>query len=204
VELIPFCIGDWGVCAALPSGVVKSSQSYITTDGQPVSLSWNKALIWGLRPDLDYCLTVAGLLVWGALSDECVFQISVYKYRYVSFMCSNVFLFSLFVFIVSVMISHACSVFNIWFEYLDLPLLLLTACICSLYLVWNVILVFPMYFNGQFRHITWYMPLFSYLIVYMYGVIMFCIVSCVPHGTIPAVPVEFNGLKDRSARHAVA
>jgi hypothetical protein len=46
------------------------SQSYITTDGQPASLSWNKAPIWGLRPDLDYCLTIAGLLVWGALSDE--------------------------------------------------------------------------------------------------------------------------------------
>jgi hypothetical protein len=46
------------------------SQSYVTTDGQPDSLSWNKAPIWGLRPDLDYCLTVAGLLNWGALSDE--------------------------------------------------------------------------------------------------------------------------------------
>jgi hypothetical protein len=46
------------------------SESYVTTDGQPVSLSWNKAPIWGLRPDLDYCLTVAGLLVWGALFDE--------------------------------------------------------------------------------------------------------------------------------------
>jgi hypothetical protein len=45
-------------------------QSYITTDSQPASLSWNKAPIWGLRPDLDYCLSVAGLLVWGALSDE--------------------------------------------------------------------------------------------------------------------------------------
>jgi hypothetical protein len=46
------------------------SQSYITTDGQPASLSLNKAPIWGLRSDLDYCLTVAGLLIWGALSDE--------------------------------------------------------------------------------------------------------------------------------------
>jgi hypothetical protein len=46
------------------------SQSYVTTDGQPASLSWNKAPIWGLRPDLDYCLTIAGLLIWGALSDE--------------------------------------------------------------------------------------------------------------------------------------
>jgi hypothetical protein len=35
-----------------------------------VSQSWNKALIWGLRPDLHYCQTVAGLMIWGALSDE--------------------------------------------------------------------------------------------------------------------------------------
>jgi hypothetical protein len=47
-----------------------SLESYVTTDGQPASLSWNKALIWGLRPDLYYCLTVACLLIWGALSDE--------------------------------------------------------------------------------------------------------------------------------------
>jgi hypothetical protein len=46
------------------------SESYVTTDGQSASLSWNKPPIWGLRPDLDYCLTVAGLLMWGALSDE--------------------------------------------------------------------------------------------------------------------------------------
>jgi hypothetical protein len=45
------------------------SQSYVTTDDQLASLSWNKAPTWGLRPDLDYCLTVAGLLVWGALFD---------------------------------------------------------------------------------------------------------------------------------------
>jgi hypothetical protein len=44
------------------------SQNYITTDGQSASLYWNKAPIWGLRPDLYYCLTVAGLLMWGALS----------------------------------------------------------------------------------------------------------------------------------------
>jgi hypothetical protein len=46
------------------------SESYVTTDGQSASLSWNKAPIWGLRADLYYCLTVAGLLIWGALSDE--------------------------------------------------------------------------------------------------------------------------------------
>jgi hypothetical protein len=46
------------------------SLSYVTTDGQPASLSWNKAPIWGLQPDLDYCLTFAGLLIWDALSDD--------------------------------------------------------------------------------------------------------------------------------------
>jgi hypothetical protein len=37
---------------------------------QSTSLSWNKAHIGGLRPDLYYCQTVAGLLMWGALSAE--------------------------------------------------------------------------------------------------------------------------------------
>jgi hypothetical protein len=46
------------------------SESYITTDGQSASLSWNKAPIWHLGPDLYYCQTVAPLLMWGALSDE--------------------------------------------------------------------------------------------------------------------------------------
>jgi hypothetical protein len=46
------------------------SESYVTTDGQPASLSWNKAPFWGLRPDLYYSQTVAGFLIWGALSDE--------------------------------------------------------------------------------------------------------------------------------------
>jgi hypothetical protein len=38
------------------------------TDGLSASLPWNKAPIWGLRPDFYYCQTVAGLLMWGALS----------------------------------------------------------------------------------------------------------------------------------------
>jgi hypothetical protein len=46
------------------------TESYITTDSQSASLSWNKAPIWGLRPDFNYCLTVAGLLTWGVLSDK--------------------------------------------------------------------------------------------------------------------------------------
>jgi hypothetical protein len=46
------------------------TQSYVTTDDQSASLSWNKVPIWGLRPDLYYCQTVAGLFMWGALSEE--------------------------------------------------------------------------------------------------------------------------------------
>jgi hypothetical protein len=44
-------------------------ESHITTDGQSASLSWNKAPVWGLRPHFYYCQTVAGLLMWDALSD---------------------------------------------------------------------------------------------------------------------------------------
>jgi hypothetical protein len=46
------------------------SKIYVTTDGQSASLSWNKAPIWSLRPDFHYCETIAGLLIWGVLSDE--------------------------------------------------------------------------------------------------------------------------------------
>jgi hypothetical protein len=40
------------------------------TNGQSASLSWNKAPIWFLGLDSYYSLTVVGLLMWGALSDE--------------------------------------------------------------------------------------------------------------------------------------
>jgi hypothetical protein len=46
------------------------SQSYVTTDGQWSNLSWNNATVWGLRLDFYYHQTVAGLLMWGALSEE--------------------------------------------------------------------------------------------------------------------------------------
>jgi hypothetical protein len=38
------------------------------TDSQSASLSWNKAPIWGLRPDFYYRRTTVGLLMWGTLS----------------------------------------------------------------------------------------------------------------------------------------
>jgi hypothetical protein len=33
-------------------------------------VSWNKAPIWSLRPDLYYCQIIACLLMWGVISDE--------------------------------------------------------------------------------------------------------------------------------------
>jgi hypothetical protein len=45
-------------------------QSYVTTNGSSASLSLNKEPIWVLRPDFYYRRTVAGLLIWGAISDE--------------------------------------------------------------------------------------------------------------------------------------
>jgi hypothetical protein len=38
-----------------------------------------------------------------------------------------------------------------WFEYPELQFLLLIACICSLYLVWNARPVCPMYLSWQSR-----------------------------------------------------
>jgi hypothetical protein len=41
-----------------------------SANGQSACLSWCQARIWGPRPDFYYCQTVAGLLMWGALSNE--------------------------------------------------------------------------------------------------------------------------------------
>jgi hypothetical protein len=49
---------------------LSQSKSYVATDGQSASLSWNEASIGGLRSDLYYCQIFAGSLPWGALSDE--------------------------------------------------------------------------------------------------------------------------------------
>jgi hypothetical protein len=63
------------------------SQSYVTTYGQSASLSWNKVSLWGLRPGLYYCQTVAGLLIWGAHSDERtgLSFVSMYNLRFTSY-----------------------------------------------------------------------------------------------------------------------
>jgi hypothetical protein len=46
------------------------SEPYVMTDGQSASIALNKAPIWGLWPDFYYCQTVAGLLMWAAVSDD--------------------------------------------------------------------------------------------------------------------------------------
>jgi hypothetical protein len=68
----------------LTSEWVSESVSYITTDGQSASLSWCQTPIWGLRPEFYYCQTIAGLLMWGALSDEKTgLSLTMYNVQYV-------------------------------------------------------------------------------------------------------------------------
>jgi hypothetical protein len=44
------------------------SRSYFTTDSQSVSMSWYRALLWDLRPDITSCRNVA---VWNLRSCIC-------------------------------------------------------------------------------------------------------------------------------------
>jgi hypothetical protein len=60
----------WRYSTPPPVGRLTRVESYVTTDGQSASVSWNKAPIWGLGPDFYYCQTVTGLLMWGTLSQE--------------------------------------------------------------------------------------------------------------------------------------
>jgi hypothetical protein len=56
--------------ASYRDSIQRKSLSYVTTDGQSVSLSWCQVSIWGLRPDFYPSHTLAGLLMWGSLSDD--------------------------------------------------------------------------------------------------------------------------------------
>jgi hypothetical protein len=49
---------------------MSESESYVMTDAQSASLSWNNAPVWDLQPDFYYCQTVVRLLMWGTASDE--------------------------------------------------------------------------------------------------------------------------------------
>jgi hypothetical protein len=120
----------------------------------------------------------------------------IYIYIYI-WQFSSVFkcfpVFSIFTtFIVSVILPYACPVFNMWFEHLELPLSFMIACLCSLYLVWNVRPVCPVYFSGQSIHLIWYMSLFSYLSICGWGFTMFCIVFLVRNAFIWASLERFE------------
>jgi hypothetical protein len=70
VEVVTIGSGLCDFLGASCSNSESESEPYVTTDGLSASPSWNKAPIWGLQPNLYYCQTVAGLLMWGAVSDE--------------------------------------------------------------------------------------------------------------------------------------
>jgi hypothetical protein len=53
------------ILKTMPWKHLSESQSYVTTDGQPASLSWNKTPTWGLRPDLYYLCDSYGLVLVG-------------------------------------------------------------------------------------------------------------------------------------------
>jgi hypothetical protein len=50
--------------------LIPESESHVTTDGQPASLSWNKTPIWGLDQIFIIVWHLRVSLIWGALSDE--------------------------------------------------------------------------------------------------------------------------------------
>jgi hypothetical protein len=56
---------DW-----LHSQAKSQSQSYVTTDGQSVSLSWCQAPIWDLYDQILFLSDSYGLFTWDAPSDE--------------------------------------------------------------------------------------------------------------------------------------
>jgi hypothetical protein len=66
LHLLMLCVS--GLYEAKSSSLVVShsplsAESYVATDGQSTSLSWNKAPLWGLRLDFYHSQTVAGSLM---------------------------------------------------------------------------------------------------------------------------------------------
>jgi hypothetical protein len=65
------CFPSWSLSSkkyifflhSFKNGPESESESYVTTDGQPASLSWSKTPIWGLRPDLYYMYDSYGLVL---------------------------------------------------------------------------------------------------------------------------------------------
>jgi hypothetical protein len=97
-----------------------------------------------------WCLILEILQILGyrrqCMCDSCAISFySFYIYDIFLVCLINVFLFSLFLRLsLCQLYSHMCI---LWFEYPELLLLLLIACICYLYLVWKVRSVCPMHFS---------------------------------------------------------
>jgi hypothetical protein len=65
---LPFLVqSPWNIGTQLKLFSAESeSESYITTNSQSASLSWNKAPIWGLRPYIYLSLTITALFLWAS------------------------------------------------------------------------------------------------------------------------------------------
>jgi hypothetical protein len=132
------------------------------------------------------CIT-SNIGLWGSMyvSFICSLSLLILHIWYFSHVFRCFPFFSVFkIFVESAILPYVCLVFNIWFEYHELPLLLIIACICSLYLVLNVQPVCPMYFNGKSIHLTWYTPLCSHLSRCRRGFIRFSTVFLVWNGIL--------------------
>jgi hypothetical protein len=67
--------------------------------------------------------------------------------------------------IVFSIVPYACYVSRMCCAYVEFGLFDLIACVCSLYLVRNFLLVCPTYLSWQLLHFIWYMPLLLYMSV---------------------------------------
>jgi hypothetical protein len=90
-------------------------QSYVTTDGHSASLSWNKAPIWGLRPDFHYCQTINGFVDMGRplwREEGSVFYNVEYTiYLHFTCYCLNVYTIYTRLLSVEAQYSRSCPIF---------------------------------------------------------------------------------------------
>jgi hypothetical protein len=88
---------------------------------------------------------------------------------------------------VSDIVPYVSPIFNVWFEYPVLLLFRLTSCMCSLYLVLNVLPVCLTYCTGQSRLLIQYMSLLLYLSICGGGLSIPWIVFSVRNATFTLV-----------------
>jgi hypothetical protein len=111
---------------------------------------------------ISYSASNIGLCVSIYVSLICRFSLLVLYIWYLSnvFRCLP-FLPVVITSIVSVVTLYECPIFNMWFRYPELLLLLLISCVCSLYLVLNVLPVCPNEVHGLSNEIDWTLKRFN-------------------------------------------